>query len=111
MAGGGKGNETGQLFSFTWHPYAVDPNVDYSKEEPTVVEFRLQPIASGTLLVIAEAGSTRFRRIDAWERCTHELRRMGGTDAEHRQPCRQNRVVGQAARQAYHQPFSQPQAM
>src|ERR1700685_1668470 len=27
------------LFSFNWHPYAVDPNVDYSKETPTVVEF------------------------------------------------------------------------
>src|ERR1700756_457916 len=29
-----------ERFSFTWHPYAVDPNKDYSKEPPTLVEFR-----------------------------------------------------------------------
>ena len=34
--------EPERLFSFTWHPYAVDPNVDYSKETPTLVEFRLE---------------------------------------------------------------------
>ena len=27
-----------RLFSFTWHPYGVDPNVDYPKETPTLVE-------------------------------------------------------------------------
>src|SRR3981189_2574873 len=32
-----------RVFSFTWHPYAVDPTVDYSKEQPTLVEFRLTP--------------------------------------------------------------------
>lgn len=44
------------LFSFTWHPYAVDPKVDYSKETPTLVEFRLEPVAKGTRLVIVESG-------------------------------------------------------
>src|ERR1043166_10066472 len=34
--------ETGQSFSFTWHPYAIDPKKDYSKETPTLVEFRLK---------------------------------------------------------------------
>ena len=29
------------LFSFTWHPYAVDPKVDYAQEESTLIEFRL----------------------------------------------------------------------
>src|SRR4051794_11962866 len=29
-------------FSYTWHPYAIDPTVDYSQETPTLVEFRLQ---------------------------------------------------------------------
>src|SRR5436190_15170111 len=43
-----------RLFSFTWHPYAVDPQVDYRQEPPTLVEFRLQPIATGTLLVVTE---------------------------------------------------------
>src|SRR5262245_44213845 len=28
--------EAERLFSFYWHPYAVDPNVDYSKERPTL---------------------------------------------------------------------------
>jgi uncharacterized protein YndB with AHSA1/START domain len=44
------------LFSFTWHPYAIDPNVDYSHETPTLVEFRLSPTATGTLLVVTESG-------------------------------------------------------
>ena len=48
--------EPQKLFSFTWHPYAIDPNVDYSAEAPTLVEFRLEPTASGTLLVLTESG-------------------------------------------------------
>ena len=45
-----------KLFSFTWHPYAIDPNVDYSGEPPTLIEFRLEPTATGTLLVVTESG-------------------------------------------------------
>ncbi|MGH6812124.1 MAG: SRPBCC family protein [Methylocella sp.] len=45
-----------RLFSFTWHPYAIDPKVDYSREPPTLVEFRLQGTASGTLLQLTESG-------------------------------------------------------
>src|SRR5262245_37971185 len=48
--------EPERLFSFTWHPYAVDSKVDYSRETPTLVEFRLQPTPTGTLLVITESG-------------------------------------------------------
>ena len=44
------------LFSFTWHPYAIDPKVDYSKETPTLVEFRLEKTAAGTLLRVKESG-------------------------------------------------------
>lgn len=44
------------LFSYTWHPYSVDPEVDYSQETPTLVEFRLKPTASGTLLTVTESG-------------------------------------------------------
>src|ERR1700684_2344121 len=44
------------LFSYTWHPYAIDPKVDYSQEDPTLIEFRLQPTASGTLLTVTESG-------------------------------------------------------
>ena len=44
------------LFSYTWHPYSVDPEVDYSQETPTLVEFRLKATASGTLLTVTESG-------------------------------------------------------
>jgi uncharacterized protein YndB with AHSA1/START domain len=45
-----------QYFAFTWHPYAVDATVDYSKETPTLVEFHLEKAATGTLLKITESG-------------------------------------------------------
>ena len=48
--------ERPRLFSFTWHPYAVDPEVDYSGETPTLVEFRLEPKPSGTRLQVTETG-------------------------------------------------------
>jgi len=48
--------EPERLFSFTWHPYAVDPKVDYSKEPATLVEFRLEPKNKGTLLYLTESG-------------------------------------------------------
>jgi uncharacterized protein YndB with AHSA1/START domain len=48
--------EAPRLFSFTWHPYAIDPAVDYSKETPTLVEFRLEPTPKGTRLVLVESG-------------------------------------------------------
>ena len=57
------------LFSFTWHPYAVDPNFDYSKETPTLVEFRLEDIPGGTLLLLTESGFDKVpadRRAEAW---------------------------------------------
>lgn len=48
--------EPERLFSFTWHPYAIDPKTDYSQEPPTLVEFRLEKTASGTLLSLTESG-------------------------------------------------------
>lgn len=48
--------EPEQYFAFTWHPYAVDPAVDYSRETPTLVEFRLEKIPTGTLLLVTESG-------------------------------------------------------
>src|SRR6202012_1218300 len=33
-----KAIEPERLFSFTWHPYAVDPKVDYEQEESTLIE-------------------------------------------------------------------------
>jgi uncharacterized protein YndB with AHSA1/START domain len=48
--------EPEQRFSFTWHPYAVDPKADYSGEPPTLVEFTLEQIPTGTRLRIVESG-------------------------------------------------------
>lgn len=45
-----------QLFSFRWHPYAIDPQVDYSKEPWTLVEFRLEEVPEGTRLTVTESG-------------------------------------------------------
>jgi uncharacterized protein YndB with AHSA1/START domain len=57
------------LFSFSWHPYAVDPKVDYSKETPTLVEFRLEKTAAGTRLKVSESGFDKVpahRRLEAF---------------------------------------------
>ena len=43
-------------FAYTWHPYAVDPKVDYSGETQTLVEFRLGVTTTGTLLMVTESG-------------------------------------------------------
>lgn len=48
------------LFSFRWHPSAVDRSVDYSAEPMTLVEFRLEEVAQGTLLTITESGFDRI---------------------------------------------------
>jgi Activator of Hsp90 ATPase homolog 1-like protein len=57
------------LFSFTWHPYAVDPAADYSTETPTLVEFRLEKTVVGTLLQVKESGFDKVpeaRRLEAF---------------------------------------------
>ena len=54
-----------RLFSFTWHPYAVEQDVDYSKEPPTLVEFTLEQTAGGTRLRVVESG---FDKIPAGRR-------------------------------------------
>ena len=61
--------EPERLFSFTWHPYAVDPSQDYSSEVPTLVEFTLEKIATGTLLRVVESGFDKLpdkRRLEAF---------------------------------------------
>ena len=49
-----------RLFSLRWHPAAVDPKVDYSAEPTTLVEFRLDETAQGTLLTVIESGFDRL---------------------------------------------------
>jgi uncharacterized protein YndB with AHSA1/START domain len=43
-------------FSFRWHPFAIDPDYDYSKEPTTLVTFEVSPGESGTVLTITESG-------------------------------------------------------
>ncbi len=46
-------------FSFRWHPFAIEPGVDYSKEPTTLVVFELTDLDGGTLLTITESGFDR----------------------------------------------------
>ncbi|HYA59259.1 MAG TPA: SRPBCC family protein [Burkholderiaceae bacterium] len=47
-------------FSFRWHPFAVEPDIDYAKEPTTVVQFELAEVPGGTMLTIAESGFERL---------------------------------------------------
>ena len=58
------------LFSFRWHPYAVDHGKDYATEPTTLVTFELQDVPEGTLLKITESGFDRIplaRRAEAFK--------------------------------------------
>lgn len=43
-------------FSFRWHPFAIDPNQDYSLEPMTLVVFELKEVEGGVRLTITESG-------------------------------------------------------
>lgn len=48
--------EPERLFSFRWHPAAVDPGVDYSAEPATLIVFTLEDAPDGILLTVTESG-------------------------------------------------------
>lgn len=58
------------LLSYRWHPYNVDPAVDYEQEERTLVTFTLQDVAGpATLLTVVETGFDKLppqRRLEAF---------------------------------------------
>lgn len=59
-----------RLFSLKWHPFAIDPDVDYSNEPMTLITFTLEPQDDGTLLRIVESGFDSIpieRRAKAFE--------------------------------------------
>jgi len=61
--------EPEKLFSFRWHPFAVDPAVDYSAESKTLVEFILEEVPDGTMLTVTESGFDQIpvsRRVKAF---------------------------------------------
>ena len=61
--------EPERLLSWRWHPYAVDPSVDYSIEPTTLVVFELKEVEGGTLLKVVESGFDKIppsRRLEAF---------------------------------------------
>jgi uncharacterized protein YndB with AHSA1/START domain len=59
-----------RLLAFRWHPFAIDPAVDYSHEPTTLVEIVLAPAPEGTLLTVTESGFDKLpadRRAKAFE--------------------------------------------
>lgn len=57
--------EPERYFSFRWIPYGIDAEADPASEPTTLVEFRLEKVADGTLLTIVESG---FERVPAHRR-------------------------------------------
>jgi uncharacterized protein YndB with AHSA1/START domain len=75
--------EPEDMLAYRWHPYAVDPAVDYSGEPTTLVEFRLTEVAEGTQLTVVESGFDQIpaaRRAEAFrmndQGWTEELRNV-----------------------------------
>jgi uncharacterized protein YndB with AHSA1/START domain len=52
--------EPERLFSFRWHPCAVERGVDYSAEPTTLVVFTLEEVADGVMLTVTESGFDRI---------------------------------------------------
>jgi len=48
--------EPERLFSFRWHPHAIEPGLDYSQEPTTLVVFELEQTPDGVLLTVTESG-------------------------------------------------------
>ena len=66
-------------FSWRWHPAALDPQADYSKEPTTLVEFRLEEVPDGTRLTVVESG---FDRIPAARRAEAFRLNSGGWEIQ-----------------------------
>jgi uncharacterized protein YndB with AHSA1/START domain len=67
-----------QRFVWQWHPGAVDPAIDYSREPWTTVTFTLEPSARGTRLSVSETG---FNQISLSRRATVYADNTGGWTA------------------------------
>ncbi len=52
--------EPERLFSFRWHPFAIERGVDYSNEPTTLVVFTLEEVADGVMLTVTESGFDRI---------------------------------------------------
>lgn len=62
--------EPQRLLSYRWHPYAMDPDVDYTRETPTLVTFTLDDApGNATRLTVVESGFDNVpphRRLEAF---------------------------------------------
>jgi uncharacterized protein YndB with AHSA1/START domain len=61
--------EPERLFSFRWHPYAIERGVDYSAEPTTLIEFVLEEMKDGVMLTVTESGFDQVplvRRVKAF---------------------------------------------
>jgi uncharacterized protein YndB with AHSA1/START domain len=61
--------EPERLFSFRWHPFAVDRSVDYSAEPATLVAFEIEEVPDGVMLTVTESGFEQIpleRRLKAF---------------------------------------------
>jgi uncharacterized protein YndB with AHSA1/START domain len=52
--------EPERLFSFRWHPHAVERGVDYSAEPTTLIVFTLEELPNGVMLTVTESGFDRI---------------------------------------------------
>ena len=48
--------EPERLFSFRWHPHAIERGMDYSGEPTTLVVFVLAEVPEGVMLTVTESG-------------------------------------------------------
>jgi uncharacterized protein YndB with AHSA1/START domain len=56
--------------SFRWHPYAIEPGIDYSREPMTTIVFELKQVPEGVELTVSESGFDRIplaRRAEAFK--------------------------------------------
>ena len=73
--------EPESYFSYRWHPYAIDPGIDYSAEPTTLVEFHLEDSPEGTAVTITESG---FDRLPASRRAEAFRMNEGGWSSQSR---------------------------
>ena len=62
--------EPQRMISFRWHPHAVEPGVDYSKEPTTLIVFALEQTPDGVMLTVTESGFDQIplaRRAQAFQ--------------------------------------------
>jgi uncharacterized protein YndB with AHSA1/START domain len=78
--------------SFRWHPYAIEKDVDYSKEPTTLIVFELAEVEGGTKLTIVESG---FDKIPLERRAKAFAANEGGW--EHQSKLIEKYLLGHAA--------------